>query len=121
VARAVQGPQPPRHLGAHLGDGRLQEVDVGQVLGEEEALVVAHVRLEGLLQLRELLAQEAAGQLGQGRRVGLPGDQRRQDVPPGLAQDVGGQATAPSLTLAPSSVFCRRLASAARARTREVR
>ena len=39
--RLVTRAQPLGDLGAHPGDGRLQEVDVGQLLGDQEALVGA--------------------------------------------------------------------------------
>ena len=77
-------------LGADPRDRLVQEVDVGQLLGHQEALVRPDASRQRPLQLGELLAQATLRQLGQLGAVGLPGDQRRQDLPPRLAQDVGG-------------------------------
>jgi hypothetical protein len=69
-------------LGTHLGDALVQDVDVAQLLGHQEALVRTDAPDECLFSLRELFAQSTVGELGQCGAVGLPRDQRRQDVPP---------------------------------------
>ena len=77
-------------LGADPGDRRVEEVDVGQLLGHQEALVRPDAPDQRPLQLGDLLAQATLRQLGQCRAVGLPGDQGGQHLPPRYAQDVGG-------------------------------
>jgi hypothetical protein len=58
-------------------DGGIQEVGVGQHLGNQQAMVVgAKVTGQCLTQSGDLAAQPAAGQLDQGLGIGLSGQQR---------------------------------------------
>ena len=97
----------------------IEEVDVGQLLGDQEALMCAELAGERLLQLGDLLTQSPARQLGEGSDVGGSRDQRLQDIAPRLAPTCPdlprmSVATDASLIVAPSSTFCSRLTSLAR-------
>ena len=59
---------------------------------QQVAVVVTEMPGERLLQDALLAAHGPAGQLGQHVRVALPGDQRVQHVPAGLAEDVADHA-----------------------------
>ena len=60
-----------------------------QLLGDQEPVMGAEPADQRALELGELRPQLPLRQVGQRRRVGRPGDQRRQDLPARLAQDVG--------------------------------
>ena len=53
--------EPLGDLHAHCHDGGVQEVDVGQLLGQQEPLVRTDPPREGPLQRRQLVAQTALG------------------------------------------------------------
>jgi hypothetical protein len=65
-------------LGLQLSDVGAGLVDTAKHPGQQEAVMVAEVAGEGLLQLAELGTQATAGQLGQRLGVALAGDQRGQ-------------------------------------------
>jgi hypothetical protein len=72
-------------------DRGLQEVDVGEHLGDQHPVVLeAEPVGQRLPQGGDLRSQPALRQLGQHGRVLLAGQQRGQDRPPGLAQDRRG-------------------------------
>jgi hypothetical protein len=84
--------QPRSNLGAHSLQTGIEEVNVGELLGNQELLMRAELAGQRLLQLGDLLAQPPTGQLGElgeRRRIGGSRDQRRQEVAAGLAQDIG--------------------------------
>lgn len=84
------GDRAQQHLDplVDLRDRRLQEVDVAQHLGNEQAVVFeAEAVGQRLAQCGDLRAQPALGQLGQGRRILVSLQQRFQDRPAGLPQD----------------------------------
>jgi hypothetical protein len=76
------------NLPAHLGDARIEEVDVGELLGNQETLVRPEVSDQGLLQLGELLAQPTVRELRELGSIGLSGNQRGQHRAPRFAQDI---------------------------------
>ena len=83
----------PVQCGVELGDGGVEEVDVGEHLRDQQTVVSCPESAgQGLAQGGDLRAQPAAGQLGQRVRVVLPGEKRLQDGPPGLGQQCGGDA-----------------------------
>ena len=81
---------PLRTLGAHPLEAGVQEVAVGELLRKEEAVMGAELTGQRLLQLGELLAPPATGELGEQRAVARSAHQRLQQVAPRLAADVGG-------------------------------
>jgi hypothetical protein len=73
-----------------LGEGLIEEVDVGQHLSDQEAVVLdPEGAAQRLLQGRDLGPQPALGQLRQLDRIADPGQQRIQYRPPGLGQQRG--------------------------------
>jgi hypothetical protein len=79
--------------GVEFGDGGVEEVDVRQHLGDQQAVMSdAEAAGQGLAQGGDLRAEPATGQLGQRVRVVLPHQQRLQDGPPGLGQQRRGDA-----------------------------
>ena len=77
-------------LGLQLGDVGAGLVDAAKHLGQQEPVMVAEVAGEGLLQLAELGAQAAAGQLRQRLGVPLARDQGGQHRPARDPEDVAG-------------------------------
>jgi hypothetical protein len=104
---------------AHPLQTGIEEIDVGELLRDQEALMRAEMAGERLLQLGNLLAQSSTRQLRERRRIGRSPDQRLQDVAPRLAQDVRGDGR--QLDVRPCSTFCKRLTSLARSWIRVVR
>jgi hypothetical protein len=87
------GVRAEQHLDPLIGlrDQGLEKIDMGEHLRDQQAMVLAPEPMsQRLAQCRDLGAQPALGQLGQlgqHRRVVLPGQQCGQDRPTGLAQD----------------------------------
>jgi len=77
---------------AEFRTGFLDVVDVGQQPAYHEAMVRPEATGKGLAQLRELLAQLAAGQVGQQRRIRGAGYQCHQHRATRYTQRVGGHA-----------------------------
>jgi hypothetical protein len=73
------------NLGAEALQTGVEEVDVGELLRDQEALMRAELPGEGRFELGDLLAQPPAGQLGERRCIGGSRDQRLQDGAAGLA------------------------------------
>ncbi len=90
LQRHLKRAQSLRDLGADPLQTGVKEVDMGQLLGDQEALMRAELPRERLLELGDLLPQPPTCQLRQRRGIAAPTHQRRQDVVPGLAQEVGG-------------------------------
>jgi hypothetical protein len=88
--RRLHRAQPRSDLGACLLDRLIEEVQVGQLLGEQEPLVRAQPTGKRPLQLRELGAQPTASQLGQRSRVGIASDQPLQHRAGRDSQHVAG-------------------------------
>ena len=65
---------------------------MSELVGDQEALVGSNFSSQGALELRQLGAQTALGQIGQGRCVGGALDQGFEHQPPRVAQDVAGHA-----------------------------
>ena len=70
LQRLLDRAQSLGDLGAQPGDLLVEEVDVGQVRRQQEAVVGADAPGQRPLQLRPLRPQPALGQLGQRGRVG---------------------------------------------------
>ena len=81
LQRVLNRAQPLGDLRTHLRDAGIQEVDVGQLPRQQEALMGANAPRQRPLQRRELVAQPALGQLRHRRRIGLA----RRPVPPASA------------------------------------
>ncbi len=62
-------------------DARVDEVDVGQDLRDQDPVLWLHAPLQGLPQRRQLRPQASAGQLRQDRRIVLPRDERLEHRP----------------------------------------
>jgi hypothetical protein len=77
-------------LGVEVGDVRVQGVDAGEHLGQQEAVVVGEVPDERLFQLGDLGAHPRPGHLGQDLGVTFTADQGGHHLPPGDPKDVGG-------------------------------
>ena len=82
-----------RHAGADLGNDVLGGDDAGaghgvQLLDLAQVLLGYEGAIEGLLQPGDLAAHGAPGQLGQRRRVTLPGGDRLEHRPAGDPVDV---------------------------------
>jgi len=75
--------------GVKVGDVGAGLVDPGEHLGQQERVVVAEPTGERLLQVGDLAAHPAPGELGEHLGVALPGDQRGQHVAAGDPEDVG--------------------------------
>jgi hypothetical protein len=76
--------------GGDLRDLGVELVDVAEHPLEHEHVAVGQERaVQGLLELAELAAGHAPGELGQGRRVALASDDGVEHVPAGRAVDVG--------------------------------
>ena len=84
--------QPLGDLLAQVIDQVVQPVEVGELVREQEALVRANLASQCALELRQLGAQTALGQIGQGRCVGGALDEGFEHQPPRAAQDVAGHA-----------------------------
>jgi hypothetical protein len=76
------GAQARGDLGADLRERGVQEVDVGQLPGHQEPLVLAEASGQGALELRQLGAEAPLRQLGQGAGVRRAGQQGRQHLAP---------------------------------------
>src|SRR5215207_1491970 len=79
---------PLGKLRTQLLDGLLEEVDVRQLLGHEEALVRSGTSPRSSLQLRDLRPQLPSSQLGHRRSVGRAVDQGLKHLLCRLAHDV---------------------------------
>ena len=105
-----------------LGDRLIQCVDVRQDLPDQHQVVRLDTTLQRLAQFRKLGSESSAGQVGQDVRVLLTIQQRCEHRAAAEAEHVGrDRGELDSLMLAPSSVFCRRLASSACCWTRVLR
>src|SRR5579859_8225641 len=67
--RRLERAQPLGHLRTHPLDQLVQRVEMRQLLCEQEALVDPDTASEGALQLRQLVAELAFGQLRECRRI----------------------------------------------------
>jgi hypothetical protein len=99
----------PRGQRLGLGGNR---VDPVQHHPQPPAVMVAELAGQRLLQDALLTAHGPAGQLRQHRGIALPGDQRLQHVPPGLAEDAADHRR--QLDLGVSSSFSARCFSRVR-------
>ena len=81
---------PLGDLGTDPLDQRVEEVDMGELLGAQETRVRPEPASEGLLQLGDLLTHAPEGELGHSRHVGRALNQRGHHVSPRAAHDVYG-------------------------------
>ena len=70
----------------------IEEVQVGEDRADQQHVQLVEAALERLAQPRQLLAQAAAGELGEQLGVSGARHQRVEHRPPGGAEDVGGDA-----------------------------
>jgi hypothetical protein len=106
-------------LGVEVGDVRVERVDAGEHLGQQESVVVGEVSNERLFQLRDLGAHPGPGHLGQDLGVALPADQGGHHLPAGDPEDVGGDNG--QLDLGSSRSFSTRFFSAVHSATSATR
>ena len=90
---SANGAQRVDDPGVQRRDGVIKDIDVGQQLGDERAVMIDLEAVgERFAQLRDLRTHPSLGQLGQVVRIGHPGEQRFQHRPRRLRVGLPGDA-----------------------------